>query len=85
MKTREISVGDIVRLRKKIKNDGTFPGVPWGEVIVDKGEVGVVMDIGYFLMTNKIYTVHFPRLGILVGCLGSELEVINESQETSTI
>ena len=63
------NVGDAVRTRRKIKNDGTFPGLPWDALLLDKGEEGVVMDIGTFLLTKTVYTVYFPRLNIFVGCL----------------
>jgi nitrogen fixation protein NifZ len=80
MTERKFSVGDVVKTRKKIKNDGTFPGIPWGELIVDIGEEGVIVDVGLFLFTKTIYTVYFPRLEIFVGCLESELEVVGEQK-----
>jgi len=72
------NVGDAVRTRRKIKNDGTFPGLPWDALLLDKGEEGVVMDIGTFLLTKTVYTVYFPRLNIFVGCLEHELEALDE-------
>jgi nitrogen fixation protein NifZ len=84
MTERKFNVGDVVRTKKKIKNDGTFPGIPWGELIVDIGEEGVIVDVGLFLLTKTIYTVYFPRLEIFVGCLENELEVVGE-QKASTI
>jgi len=80
----KFNVGDVVRTKKKIKNDGTFPGISWGELIVDIGEEGVIVDVGLFLLTKTIYTVYFPRLEIFVGCLENELEVVGE-QKASTI
>jgi nitrogen fixation protein NifZ len=84
MTERKFNVGDVVRTKKKIKNDGTFPGISWGELIVDIGEEGVIVDVGLFLLTKTIYTVYFPRLEIFVGCLENELEVVGE-QKASTI
>jgi len=84
MTERKFNVGDVVKTRKKIKNDGTFPGISWGELIVDIGEEGVIVDVGLFLLTKTIYTVYFPRLEIFVGCLENELEVVGE-QKASTI
>jgi nitrogen fixation protein NifZ len=81
---RKFNVGDVVRTKKKIKNDGTFPGISWGELIVGIGEEGVIVDLGLFLLTKNIYTVYFPRLEIFVGCLESELELVDE-QKASTI
>ena len=76
----KFNVGDVVRTKKKIKNDGTFPGISWGELIVDIGEEGVIVDVGLFLLTKTIYTVYFPRLEIFVGCLENELEVVGEQK-----
>ncbi|MFZ8785968.1 nitrogen fixation protein NifZ [Thermocrinis sp.] len=84
MMERKFNVGDVVRTKKKIKNDGTFPGIPWGELIVGIGEEGVIVDVGLFLLTKTIYTVYFPRLEIFVGCLENELELVDE-QKASTI
>jgi nitrogen fixation protein NifZ len=84
MTEKKFNVGDVVRTKKKIKNDGTFPGISWGELIVDIGEEGVIVDVGLFLLTKTIYTVYFPRLEIFVGCLENELEVVGE-QKASTI
>jgi len=84
MTERKFNVGDVVKTKKKIKNDGTFPGISWGELIVDIGEEGVIVDVGLFLLTKTIYTVYFPRLEIFVGCLENELEVVGE-QKASTI
>jgi len=80
MTERKFNVGDVVKTRKKIKNDGTFPGISWGELIVDIGEEGVIVDVGLFLLTKTIYTVYFPRLEIFVGCLENELEVVGEQK-----
>jgi nitrogen fixation protein NifZ len=84
MTERKFNVGDVVKTKKKIKNDGTFPGISWGELIVDIGEEGVIVDVGLFLLTKTIYTVYFPRLEIFVGCLENELEVVGE-QKASVI
>ncbi len=74
----KFNVGDTVRTRKKIKNDGTFPGLPWDAHLVDIGEIGVVLDTGTFLLTKTVYTVYFPNLDVFVGCLEHELEAVDE-------
>lgn len=79
----KFNVGDVVKIRKRIKNDGTFPGLPWDEVIVNKGEIGVVVDIGIFLLTKTVYTIFFPRLDIFVGCIEQELEAMNVEKTSS--
>jgi nitrogen fixation protein NifZ len=80
MVERKFNVGDVVKTKKKIKNDGTFPGLSWDAQILDKGEEGVVVDVGLFLLTKTVYTVYFPRLGIFVGCLEHELEAVDEQE-----
>lgn len=71
-------VGDIVKTRIKIKNDGTYPGLSWNEVLLPKGAEGVVIDIGRFLQTQVVYVVNFLEYGKIVGCLEHEIEVCNE-------
>ncbi|GAB6078712.1 nitrogen fixation protein NifZ [Hydrogenobaculum acidophilum] len=74
----KFKVGDIVRTKRKIRNDGTFPGLPWGELLLPKGAEGIVIDIGRFLQTQVVYVVNFLEHGKIVGCLEHELEACNE-------
>ncbi|HAJ58213.1 MAG TPA: nitrogen fixation protein NifZ [Cyanobacteria bacterium UBA8543] len=71
-------LGQKVRVRKLIKNDGTFPGQDVGAVLAKKGDVGYVVSIGTFLQTSYIYAVHFMTTGNVVGCLKRELEIVEE-------
>ena len=71
-------LGQKVRVRKLIKNDGTFPGQDVGAVLAKKGDVGYVVSIGTFLQTSYIYAVHFMNTGNVVGCLKRELEIVEE-------
>ena len=71
-------LGQKVRVRKLIKNDGTFPGQEIGAVLAKKGDVGYVVSIGTFLQTSYIYAVHFMNSGNVVGCLKRELEIVEE-------
>ena len=71
-------LGQKVRVRKLIKNDGTFPGQEIGAVLAKKGDVGYVVSIGTFLQTSYIYAVHFMNTGNVVGCLKRELEIVEE-------
>jgi nitrogen fixation protein NifZ len=68
-----------VRVRKKIRNDGTFPGKQIGETLANKGDEGYIIGIGTYLQTAYIYSVHFLESGNVVGCLGKELELITET------
>ncbi len=71
-------LGQKVRVRKLIKNDGTFPGQEIGATLAKKGDVGYVVSIGTFLQTSYIYAVHFMNTGNVVGCLKRELEIVEE-------
>ncbi len=72
-------VEDTVKLRRTIRNDGTFPGVEKGDILVDKEEEGMVIDLGTFLMDLWIYSVQFGD-GKIVGCKGSELELVKRGR-----
>ncbi|MGF1479964.1 MAG: nitrogen fixation protein NifZ [Cyanophyceae cyanobacterium] len=67
-----------VRVRKKIRNDGTFPGKEIGETLANKGDEGYIISIGTYLQTAYIYSVHFMETGNVVGCLGKELELVTQ-------
>ncbi|MDF5720061.1 MAG: nitrogen fixation protein NifZ [Rhizonema sp. PD37] len=75
----EFEIGDKVRLRKLIKNDGTFPGQEVGVVLAKKGDTGYVVSIGSYLQRSYIYAVHFLPSGFIVGCLKKELELVEEA------
>ncbi|EAZ92886.1 nitrogen fixation protein NifZ [Crocosphaera chwakensis] len=62
-----------VRLRRMIRNDGTFPGKEVGETLAKKGDVGYVVGIGTYLQSYYIYAVHFLEKGYVVGCRRKEL------------
>ncbi|ARV60640.1 nitrogen fixation protein NifZ [Nostocales cyanobacterium HT-58-2] len=75
------SIGDKVRLRKMIKNDGTFPGQEIGVILAKKGDIGYISSIGTYLQRSYIYAVHFLHTGFIVGCLKKELELVEKEQE----
>lgn len=66
--------GDKVRARRTVRNDGTFPGKDIGEILVSKGEIGYVVNIGTFLQQFYIYGVEFELTGNRVGMKRRELE-----------
>lgn len=66
--------GDAVRLIRNVRNDGTYSGAATGDLLVRRGSVGVVVDIGTFLMDQIIYSVHFIEIGRVVGCREEELQ-----------
>jgi nitrogen fixation protein NifZ len=77
----EFDIGDKVRLRKLIKNDGTFPGRELGVVLANKGDIGYVASIGTFLQRSYIYAVHFLDTGYIIGCKKKELELVEPVPE----
>ena len=66
-------LGDAVRVTSNVRNDGTFAGAQRGDLLVRRGRVGTVVDVGLFLQTQVIYTVHFLDDDRLVGCREEEL------------
>jgi nitrogen fixation protein NifZ len=77
----EFEIGDKVRTRKLLKNDGTFPGQEIGIVLAKKGEIGYVVSIGTYLQSSYIYAVHFLQTGFIVGCKKKELELIEKNPD----
>ncbi len=65
--------GDAVRVVRNIRNDGTFPGRATGELLVRRGRVGYVRDVGVFLQDQVVYAVHFLDINRVVGCREQEL------------
>lgn len=76
-------IGEKVRLRKLVKNDGTFPGQEIGVVLAKKGEIGYVASIGTYLQRFYIYAVHFLDTGFVIGCRKKELESVEEMHESN--
>ncbi|GLI94079.1 nitrogen fixation protein NifZ [Methylocystis echinoides] len=73
--------GDKVRARRTVRNDGTFPGKDIGEILVNKGEIGYVVNIGTFLQQFYIYGVEFESTGNRVGMKRRELEALELADE----
>ncbi len=66
--------GQPVRVIRNIRNDGTYPGMDRGELLIRRGSVGYVRNRGTFLQDQVIYEVHFiDQDGIVVGCREEEL------------
>ncbi len=70
--------GTAVRLLRNVRNDGTFSGKEIGDMLVRRGAVGHVRDVGTFLQDQVIYTVHFLEDDMLVGCRQEELQLADE-------
>jgi len=74
---KRFDYGDEVRLIRNVRNDGTFPGMDVGALMMRRGSVGCVVNVGTFLQDQIIYTVHFlgdtPGSDMQVGCREEEL------------
>ncbi len=66
-------LGDAVRVTRNVRNDGTYPGEETGALLIRRGSVGHVVDVGTFLQDQIIYSVHFLDAGRIVGCRQEEL------------
>ena len=51
--------GEAVRVIRNVRNDGTFPGEPTGRLLIRRGSIGYVRDVGTFLQDQLIYSVDF--------------------------
>lgn len=65
--------GQEVRLIRNVRNDGTYPGMEVGDLLIRRGAVGSVYDVGTYLQDQLIYRVHFLEEGRTVGCREEEL------------
>ncbi len=65
--------GEEVRLVRNVRNDGTYPGMDVGALLIRRGAVGCVYDVGTYLQDQLIYRVHFIGEGRTVGCREEEL------------
>ncbi|MCU7939574.1 MAG: nitrogen fixation protein NifZ [gamma proteobacterium symbiont of Bathyaustriella thionipta] len=66
--------GESVRVTRNVRNDGTFPGKVTGNLLVRRGSVGFVRDVGTFLQDQIVYSVDFIDAGMMVGCREQELQ-----------
>jgi nitrogen fixation protein NifZ len=73
-------IGEKVKTRKLIRNDGTYPGKDIGATLAKKGEEGYVISVGTFLQNSYIYAVHFVTTGNTVGCRARELDWTEEAE-----
>ncbi|HEX8989559.1 MAG TPA: nitrogen fixation protein NifZ [Rhodocyclaceae bacterium] len=77
MKTKW-DLGDAVRVTRNVRNDGTYPGEDTGALLIRRGSVGHVVDVGTFLQDQIIYSVHFLDDQRIVGCREEELLGVDE-------
>lgn len=67
-----------VRVVRNLRNDGTYPGEPTGRLLVRRGRVGYVRDVGTFLQDQLIYSVDFLDDDRRVGCREQELQLATD-------
>ncbi len=65
--------GESVRVTRNVRNDGTYPGMEIGDMLVKRGSVGYVQNVGTFLQDQIIYSVHFMETNKVIGCREEEL------------
>jgi len=65
--------GESVRVIRNVRNDGTYAGMETGEILVRRGSVGFVQNVGTFLQDQIIYSVHFLDVNKIIGCREEEL------------
>lgn len=71
-------LGQRVRIKKPIKNDGSNPFHAPDAILVQPGAEGYVKRIGDWLQVIRIYEVHFIEEGDTYGCREAELEAIED-------
>ena len=67
-------LGQKVRLKRDIRNDGTYAFTKVGEFLAYAGEEGYVRHMGDFLQVIRVYDVDFIGTGRLIGCREDEIE-----------
>ncbi len=75
----QFEYNDEVRVIRNLRNDGTYPGEPTGRLLIRRGSVGYVRDVGTFLQDQLIYTVDFVEAGRVVGCREQELQLASDT------
>ena len=75
--------GDAVRVVRNLRNDGTYCGAATGELLIGRGAVGAVIDVGRFLQDQIIYSVHFLDADRVVGCREEELVAAGDPWQAS--
>ena len=64
---------------RNLRNDGTYPGEPTGRLLIPRGSIGYVRDVGTFLQDQLIYSVDFIEHKRMVGCREQELQLVADT------
>lgn len=80
-------MGQKVRLVSDVVNDGTYPHAKIGTLMMPKGSVGYIKDMGEFLQVIRVYEVHFIDAGVeleIIGCREHEIEAVDDGCDEET-
>jgi len=80
-------MGQKVKLVDDVVNDGTYPHAKIGTLMMPKGSVGYIKDMGEFLQVIRVYEVHFIDAGVeleIIGCREHELEAVDDGCDEET-
>jgi len=73
----KFKIGQKVELISDVVNDGTYPHAAIGTLMMPKGSVGYIKDMGEFLQVIRVYEVHFIGTDTeleVIGCREHELK-----------
>lgn len=79
--------GQKVKLISDIVNDGTYPHAKIGDLMMPKGSVGYIKDMGEFLQVIRVYEVHFIGTNTeleIIGCREHELVAVDDGCDDDT-
>ena len=79
--------GQKVRLKEDVVNDGTYPHASIGTLMMPKGAIGYIRDMGEFLQVIRVYEVHFIGSDMeveMLGCREHELEAVDDGCDDET-
>jgi len=78
----KFSFGQKVELISDVVNDGTYPHAKIGDLMMPKGSVGYIKDVGEFLQVIRVYEVHFIGTDTeleIIGCREHELQFATDN------
>ncbi|QOY55888.1 nitrogen fixation protein NifZ [Candidatus Sulfurimonas marisnigri] len=82
------AIGQKVELLEDIVNDGTYPHAKIGSLMMPKGSIGYIKDMGEFLQVIRVYEVHFFGTEMevdIIGCREHELKLIEDGYVSEDI
>jgi nitrogen fixation protein NifZ len=77
----KFKIGEKVKLLADVVNDGTYPHAKIGDLMMPKGSIGYIKDMGEFLQVIRVYEVHFFGTEMeveIIGCREHELESMED-------